>query len=425
MKDFFDFVKNSPTPFHATENIRRMLLDEGYTELNESDEWALEPGGKYFTVRHGSALAAFRAVPEAKSFMIAASHTDSPALKVKISEESIGGVTRLPVEKYGGMIMYSWLDRPLSVAGRVAVRCDGGISLRLVDLDRDFMTVPSIAVHLNRNVNDGYKFNPAKDTVPLISSGISCGALRRAVADRLGVTPQDILNHDLFAYVREEPRTVGSDGSLILSPRLDDLECVWASYKAFVSAQTADSVPVFAVFDNEEVGSASVSGADSSFLPDVMLRIAGTRERYIRMLASSLAVSADNAHAKHPNAPELSDADNAPVLGGGVVIKYNANKRYATDGVSAAVFEEICLRANVKTQSYYNRADMPGGSTIGAILNTQLAVLTVDIGLAQLAMHSAVETADVRDLPEMQRALKAFFETALELDGDNIRIRHK
>ncbi len=425
MKDFFEFIKKSPTAFHATENIRQRLLAEGYTALDEREPWNLEPNGKYFTVRHGSALAAFTAVPDAASFMIAASHTDSPAFKIKISEESVGCLTRLPVEKYGGMIMYSWLDRPLSVAGRAAVRCDGGVAVRLVDLDCDFMTVPSIAVHLNRGVNDGYKFNPAKDMIPLVSSSAEGGALRRAVADRLGVEPQDILNHDLFAYVREEPRTVGADGSLVLSPRLDDLECVFTSFNAFLSARSPVATPVFAIFDNEEVGSASISGADSSFISDVLFRIAGSKERYIGMLASSLAVSADNAHARHPNAPELSDADNAPVLGGGVVIKYNANKRYATDGVSAAIFEEICRRADVKTQSYCNRADMPGGSTIGAILNTQLAVLTADIGLAQLAMHSAVETADVRDLSEMQRALTVFFESALEYDGEMIKIRHK
>ncbi len=423
MKNFFEFIQASPTAYHAAKNIKERLLSEGFTELSFGEDWQLREGQGYFVIRGGTALAAFKVPTDAESFMIAAAHSDSPAFRIKVSADELSGsYLRVPTEKYGGMIMYSWLDRPLSVAGRIAVKTADGIKTELVNIDRDLMTIPSIAPHLNRSVNDGYKFNPAKDTVPLLSVGGKEGTLMELVASAAGVSSSDILNHDLYVYVREEPRTVGAEGELILSPRLDDLECVYSALEAFLAAKPSSQVPVLAVFDNEEIGSATIGGADSSFLYDVLIKIADGEKKLISMLSRSLAVSADNAHAKHPNAPELSDAANAPILGGGVVIKYNSNKRYATDGLGAAVFSEICTRAGARTQSYYNRADMPGGSTLGAILNTQLAVPMLDIGLAQLAMHSAVECADVRDIPEMQKALRAFFETSLKVSGDNIKI---
>ena len=422
MKNFFDFIKRSPTSFHATESIRQRLLGEGYTELFEDSSWELKDGGKYFTVRHGSALIAFRTVKAPCGFMIVASHSDSPSFKVKKSIELSGTYTRVPTETYGGMIMYSWLDRPLSIAGRLVIRTENGIRTVLVDLDSDVLTIPSIAIHFNRSVNEGYKFNPAKDTIPLAAISSEAGELRSRLADAAGVRADDIVDHDLFVYVREEPKTVGLSDELILSPRLDDLECVYASTEAFLSAKESESVPVLVVYDSEEVGSATVSGADSTFLTDVLKRISGTDERMIALLGSSVVVSADNAHAIHPNAPELSDVGNSPVLGGGVVIKYNSNKRYATDGVSAAVFSEICKRAGAATQSFYNRADMPGGSTLGKILNTQISVMTVDVGLPQLAMHSAVETASVSDLITMEKALTEFFSSSVRVSGNEIVI---
>ncbi len=424
MKKFFNFISASPTAYHATANVKARLLSEGYTELTFDKEWKLKAGGGYFVTRAGSALAAFRIPEEKKSFMIAAAHTDSPAFRVKVSADTLSGnYVRVPVERYGGMIMYSWLDRPLSVAGRITVKTKDGIEVRLVNVERDLMTIPSIAVHLNRGVNDGYKFNPAKDMIPLLSVGGKQGSLMDTVAEAAGVKADDILNHDLFVYVREEPKLLGASDELILSPRLDDLECVFAALEAFLSAKYSEAVPVLAIFDNEEVGSATFSGADSPFLRDVLLKIAGGEEKLITMLQASLAVSADNAHARHPNAPELSDSENAPVLGGGVVIKYNANKRYSTDGVGAALFSQIAKAGGAKIQSYYNRADMPGGSTLGAILNTQLAVPMLDIGLAQLAMHSAVECADRRDVEDMTKALRNFFSSSLEINGEKIKIK--
>jgi len=242
------------------------------------------------------------------------------------------------------------------------------------------------------------------------------------LAEKAGVRREDIVSHDLYVTVSEEPREVGYGGELILSPRLDDLECVHASLEAFLSHDAAESIPVFVIFDSEEVGSATVTGADSTFLSDVLCRAAGSQMRLAAMLTSSIAVSADNAHALHPNAEALSDSG-APTLGGGIVIKYNSQRRYATDAVSSAIFTEICERAGAKTQTYYNRADVPGGSTLGALLDTQLSVMTVDIGLPQLAMHSAVETAARADYLELVKALERFYSSAVLVRGNDIKIK--
>lgn len=422
MQKLYDFIKSSPTALHATENVRRILIENGYRELYEADEWHLEDGKGYFTVRHGSALAAFVYRKDAPGFMITASHTDSPAFKIKDVAEKAGKYTSIPTEKYGGMIMYSWLDRPLSVAGRLVVRTEGGIRSVLVDSGAGVLTIPSIAIHMNRSVNDGYAFNPAKDTVPLFAIGERKGELMSLLAEKAGVRREDIVSHDLYVTVSEEPREVGYGGELILSPRLDDLECVHASLEAFLSHDAAESMPVFVIFDSEEVGSATVTGADSTFLSDVLCRASGSQMRLAAMLTSSIAVSADNAHALHPNAEALSDSG-APTLGGGIVIKYNSQRRYATDAVSSAIFTEICERAGAKTQTYYNRADVPGGSTLGALLDTQLSVMTVDIGLPQLAMHSSVETAAKADYLELAKALKSFYSTSFLVRGNDIKIK--
>ena len=412
----FDYINSSPTAFHAVDTLAKMLTKEGYTELLECDGWQLATGGKYFVRRNGSSLIAFRTAESPKGFMIAAAHTDSPAFRVKLSGEKSGAYSRLDVEKYGGMIYYSWLDRPLSVAGRLVVKTESGVECRLVNIDRDLVSIPSLAIHLNRGVNDGLKLNPATDLLPLYSLGTASIADTLAVA--AGVNAEDILSHDVFLYNREKGRTFGENDEFILSPRLDDLESVYAAARGFVTAKGADCIPVLAVFDNEEVGSETKQGAASTFLLDVLTRLGG--ESYTQLVASSMMLSIDNAHALHPNHPEMSDRENAPVLGGGIVVKFNANQRYATDAVSHGIFLEICGRAGVETQRYYNRADLPGGSTLGSISNTRVSVPTVDIGFPQLAMHSATETAAVSDLEPMIVATRAFFSTAICHRGDKI-----
>ncbi len=418
-KNLFKFIKKSPTAYHTVDTVKARLLSAGYRELNEGDDWELEDDGKYFVVRNESSIIAFNMTAEKQGFMIAASHSDSPSFRVKITPETAGVYTRLEVEKYGGMIYYSWLDRPLSVAGRVVVGSGSGVEVRLVDIDRDYAVIPSVAIHMNRGVNDGYKFNPASDMLPLTAVSEKRDLLAE-ISAALSVSESDILSHDLFLYNREEGRVIGSRDDMILAPRLDDLECVFASLEGFLNAKRTASVPVLAVFDNEEVGSETKQGAASTFLLDVLTRIAGNDIKCKQMLSNSFMISADNAHAKHPNHPELADSDNAPILNGGVVVKWNANQRYTTDGVSDALLKTVAARAGARLQSYYNRADMPGGSTLGSISNTKVSVPTVDIGLPQLAMHSASETAGSRDLLELIKLLSEFYGTSIKRECNKL-----
>ena len=420
VEGLFEFIKKSPSAYHAVNTVKEMLDSEGYTELYESERWKLTVGGKYYVIRNGTSIIAFRTVRDARGFMICASHSDCPSFRVKTTPETVGAYTRLEVEKYGGMIYYSWLDRPLSVAGRVVVKTADGVESRLVNLDTDLVTIPSLAIHLNRGVNDGAKFNPAKDLLPLYSGASERGAFIGSVAATLGVRGEDILSHDLFFYNRDEGKRVGKDGEFILCPRLDDLGCVYTSTVAFLEAREAQSLPVLAVFDNEEVGSETKQGAASTFLRDTLLRISGGESSLAVALENSFMLSADNAHAKHPSSPEMSDPDNAPVLNGGVVIKYNANQRYTTDGLSDALFRTVCQRAGVTVQTYCNRADLPGGSTLGSISNTRVSVPTVDIGLPQLAMHSANETAGAKDVSSMISAITEFYSTTLAKRGTKV-----
>ena len=420
VEGLFEFIKKSPSAYHAVNTVKQMLDNDGYTELYESERWKLAIGGKYYVIRNGTSIIAFRTVRDARGFMICASHSDCPSFRVKVTPETVGAYTRLEVEKYGGMIYYSWLDRPLSVAGRVVVKTAEGLESKLVNLDSDLATIPSLAIHLNRGVNDGAKFNPAKDLLPLYTGAGEKGAFLSSIAADLGVDVEHILSHDLFLYNRDEGKRVGKDGEFILCPRLDDLGCVYTSTVAFLEAREAQSLPVLAVFDNEEVGSETKQGAASTFLRDTLLRISGGESSLAVALENSFMLSADNAHAKHPSSPEMSDPDNAPVLNGGVVIKYNANQRYTTDGLSDALFRTVCERAGVTVQTYCNRADLPGGSTLGSISNTRVSVPTVDIGLPQLAMHSANETAGAKDVGSMISAISEFYSTAIAKKGTKI-----
>lgn len=414
----FDFIAASPCAYYAVDTVKRRLLAEGYTELSEGGAFSLTDGGKYFVVRNGSSLIAFRYRKEARGFLMCASHTDSPSFRVKMSAESVSAYTRIETEPYGGMIYYTWLDRPLSVAGRVFFRTADGVGEKLVNLDRDLLTIPSVAIHMNRAVNDGYKWNPAVDLLPLYGTADAAGGFTAALAEAAGVPASDILSHDLFLYNREYGRRIGQDGALLLAPRLDDLGCVFASTESFLAATESEQIPVLALFDNEEVGSETKQGAASTFLHDVLSAVAG--DRLPAMLYRSFMVSADNAHAKHPNHPELADPDNAPTLGGGVVIKYNANQHYTTDAFSDAFFRTVCERAGVPTVRYCNRADIRGGSTLGSISDTRVSVPTVDIGLPQLAMHAATETAAAADLDAMIRALVAFYSTSFDREENRI-----
>ena len=412
-EQLMDLIEKSPSCYHATANLKNRLTAEGYTALAEDAAWDVRPGGRYVVTRNDSSLLAFR-VPEGgvTGFALAAAHSDSPTFQIKEHAEKLSAhCTVLDTEKYGGMLMNTWFDRPLSVAGRIIVERDGKLEARLVDVDRDLMIIPSVAIHMNRAANDGVKLLANVDTFPLLG----CGAqdLRAIVAEAAGVAPEQILGHDLFLYLRGRGSVLGAEGELIGSPKLDDLACAFALTEGFLQSSPSGAIPVLAVFDNEEVGSETKQGAASNFLRDTLRRLTlalgKTEGDYLRWCAGSFLVSADNAHAQHPNHPEFADAQNTPYLNGGVVVKFNANQRYATDAVSAAAFRLLCRETGEQTQTYANRSDLPGGSTLGSISDTRVAVPTVDIGLAQLAMHSAYETMGARDLDSLVRVMAAYF----------------
>ena len=407
-KSLCDFLNAAHSVYHAQAYLAETLENAGYTRLYEQDEWALAPGGKYFLTRGGSALVAFR-VPQGspKGFLMSASHSDRPTFKVKENFELAAAYTRMAVERYGGMLISPWLDRPLSIAGRVTVDTEAGVETKLLDIDRDLLLIPNVAIHMNRQANEGYKWNPAVDTLPLIGGAGAAGKLPALLEMEAG---GKILGHDLYLYIRQKASVWGVDEEYISSAALDDLECAWGCTQGFLKGRDSASIPVLCVFDSEEVGSVSPQGAGSSLLEDTLGRICdGLKLNRGRMLAQSFLVSADNAHAIHPNHPEYADPGNAPVMGGGLVIKYNANLSYCTDSVSAAVFRKICGRAGVKVQTYHNRADLPGGSTLGRISLAHVSVPTVDVGLAQLAMHSCYETAAVSDAIDLETAMAAYY----------------
>lgn len=410
---FLDFLDASPSCYHAVDNLARRLEAEGYERLREAEPWTLRTGGKYYAVRGDSSLAAFRVpggVPA--GFMLAAAHSDSPTYKVREEAEvlSAGNCVRLAVEPYGGMIARSWLDRPLSVAGRLVVRREGGIATQLVNVDRDLLVIPSVAIHLDREVNQGTALKANTDLLPLLGCGTERGRFRSLLAEAAGVPEEDILSTELFLYPRASAVVLGAEGEFVASPRLDDLLCVFGCLEGFLAAKEGGSVPVLCVFNNEEVGSGTRQGADSTFLTDVLERISTALGRDWRLMAvNSFLVSADNAHAVHPAHPELSDGAERPVLNGGVVLKYNAGQKYTTDAVSGAVFREVCRAADVPVQRYSNRADLPGGSTLGNISSAHLSIPSVDIGLPQLAMHAAYEVAGSRDTALLVRAMAEYF----------------
>lgn len=419
--DLFTYIDACPTPFQAVAVGGKRLADAGYTRLSEGDDWALEAGKGYYVTRNGSSIIAFR-VPKGgfRGFMITAAHCDSPCFKVKENAEIVGkDFVQLSVEGYGGMIHSTWLDRPLSVAGRVLVRTADGIESRLVDFEEPIAVMPNVAIHMNRDMNKGASYNPAVDLQPLYGEKEREGTFRARVAEKAGVSEADIVTTDLFVY---NPQKGVEWGDFISAPRLDDLQCAYSSLTAFLTSGDGESAPVCCIFDNEEVGSRTKQGAASTFLRDVLTRVCEcfgkTGAAYNRTVAHSFMLSCDNAHALHPNHPEYVDKNHTVKMNGGIVIKYNAAQKYTSDAVSAALFKLICDEAEVPVQLYANRPDIVGGGTLGNIANAQVSLNTVDIGLAQLAMHSAYETAGAKDTEYMVRALRLFFAKSVTMKAD-------
>ena len=416
-----NFIEKSPTAFHAVASCAEMLDSQGYSRLFEGDEWNLEAGKGYYITRNQSSVIAFR-VPKGKprNFMVAASHTDSPMFKVKSESLSLAfeKYAKLNIEPYGGTIFSTWLDRPLSLAGRVVVSSGEKIEAKLINFDRDLLVIPNVAIHLKRDINSGCAYNPAIDLMPLLSQDAKNDFVA-FLANEVECKKEEVLGYDLYVYNRTPATCIGMNNEFFSAPRIDNLMCAFGTLQGFINSESENSISVFYSADNEETGSATKQGAGSVFLSDVIDRICesfGIDRR--RALASSMLVSADNGHAMHPNHPELSDAKNAPHLNGGVVIKNNAAQKYTTDGISASIFGEMCAHAGVPTQQYANRSDMPGGSTLGSIATTLTPMLSVDIGMAQLAMHSAYETAGANDIDHLINASTAFYNTKLTVIAD-------
>lgn len=431
-KALLEFIKKSPSCFHAVKNICGILRQNGFSEVRESEKWNLAPGGKYFATRNSSSVIAF-SVPESGAeslrnlpFMICASHSDSPSFKVKENPEiESAGCVVLNVEKYGGMLINPWFDRPLSVAGRVIVKSEKSSRLEeiLVDVDKNLLMIPNLAIHMDRDANNGHKIDVQGEIRPVLSLNKD-KKLMEIVAENAGVDEMNILAADLFLYNRSEPCVWGAENEFISSAKLDDLECAFSTLKGFVAstsrsgqASKSQNIKVYCVFDNEEVGSQTRQGAASTFLNDTLSRISfslgGDFEDYRISLSKSFMVSADNAHAVHPNFVSAADPVNRPKINGGVVIKFNAAQKYTSDALSAGFFKQVCKNAEVPFQVFTNNSNVAGGSTLGNISQTQVSVPCVDIGLAQWAMHSPYETAGAYDAGFMARAIKEFYGSGL------------
>lgn len=427
LKDLMNFLDSSVTMFHAINECEKVLKDSGYIYLPENEKWNIR-AGKYYTKRNSSSLIAFDIADGDYHFQISAAHSDSPTFKLKdrpIIESN--GYLKLNVEAYGGMIDATWLDKPLTLAGRVMVDTGCGIETRLLYIDKDLLIIPNVPIHFNREINKGFAFNNQVDMLPVFSAGnLSEADFDKMLAKELGVKPEAILAKDLYLVNRQKATVIGYDNELISSGRLDDLECVYTSLLGFIEAMNNDHINVFAVFDNEEVGSVTKQGAMSTFLVSTLNRInkalGKSDEDYYRAIAKSMLISCDNAHAIHPNHPELFDVKNRPVLNKGIAIKESANQKYTTDAFSRAVLKKILDNKNIPYQTFANRSDIIGGSTLGNLSNTAVSMNAVDIGLPQLAMHSAYETAGAKDVEYAIEALRAFFETNIDIKDDKVSL---
>ena len=427
LKDLMNFLDSSVTMFHAINECEKVLKDSGYIYLPENEKWNIR-AGKYYTKRNSSSLIAFDIANGDYHFQISAAHSDSPTFKLKdrpIIESN--GYLKLNVEAYGGMIDATWLDKPLTLAGRVMVDTEYGIETRLLFIDKDLLIIPNVPIHFNREINKGFAFNNQVDMLPVFSVGnLSEADFDKMLAKELGVKSEAILAKDLYLVNRQKATVIGYDNELISSGRLDDLECVYTSLLGFIEANNNNHINVFAVFDNEEVGSVTKQGAMSTFLVSTLNRInkalGKSDEDYYRAIAKRMLISCDNAHALHPNHPELFDVKNRPVLNKGIAIKESANQKYTTDAFSRAILKKILDKNSIPYQTFANRSDIIGGSTLGNLSNTAVSMNAVDIGLPQLAMHSAYETAGAKDVEYAIEALRAFFETNIDIKDDKVSL---
>lgn len=424
IKSLLNFLDSSPCNFYAVHTVREILINNGFAEKSLEDALTAQPGEKFFVTKNHSAIFAFTVgkKPVADTGLkIIAAHSDSPCFRVKPHAEMLceGGIVKLNTEVYGGPILYTWFDRPLSLAGRVLLKGNDALHpiTRLVKIDRPLFSISHLAIHFNRAVNEGNKISKQKDMLPIIAKVNNTleaeNMLLHLVADELKVDTGDIIDFDLLVYNTEKATTFGLNNEFISAGRLDDLSMVHAAIEAIIDVKDENATCVAAIFDNEETGSGTKQGAGSPVLANVIQRMVesqgGNYDGYCRALAKSFLVSADNAHAFHPNYAEKYDPTNHPALGGGPCIKINANCKYMSDAHSAAIFKSLCIEAGAPYQYFVNHSDVAGGSTLGNILTGQMDIAGVDVGNPLLAMHSVRETGSVTDHINMIKVFKQFF----------------
>ncbi len=414
IKELFDFIEKSPSTFHVIENVEQRLEEEGFKKVETITSISSEMGDKYYLTLNQSTLVAVRLPKKkAKGFHVITSHSDAPTFKLKWNPEIPfeGKYTSLNVEAYGGMLMAPWFDRPLSIAGRVVLDQNGTMKEEIFDFDKDCVSIVNPAIHLNRDANKGTELKIAKDMIPLWAGNQSEESFIEAIAKKMEIDKKDILDWDLFLYNRMRGREWGANEEFISAPKLDDLENVYASTKAFLEEEPMEYINVLAVLDNEETGSMTKQGAASSYLSDILKGVAKIQKEieYDELLEDSFMLSADNGHAIHPNYPEKHDKTNRPYLNGGVLIKYSGNQKYTTDARTGGFVKMLCKQNQIPYQAFFNHSDIPGGSTLGNIATTHLTIKAADIGVAQLAMHSPYETGGSKDVEYLIQLMKAFY----------------
>ena len=424
-KELLDFINNAPTSFHATSTIKEYLKELGFEELIEAEKWKINKNGKYYVVKNNSAIIAFEignGDVEKEGFRMIGAHTDSPGFKIKPNAEMISenGYLKLNTEVYGGPILNTWFDRPLSIAGRVVVKGESPIKPeeKLININKPLLIIPNIAIHMNRGINEGYAINKQKDTLPLV--GLIKDKLEKdqyllkLISDNLGVDKKEILDFDLLLYEYEKGCLLGIEDELISAGRLDDLWMVFCGIRSLNVSNNNKATKVMICIDNEEIGSLTAQGANSSYIKNILQRIVISlgkdNEDFYRALANSLMISADLAHAVHPNLGEKHDPTNRPMLGKGPVIKSAASGSYSTDAYSSAIFRSICNDVDVPYQTFVNRSDVRGGTTIGPIMAADLSIPVIDMGAPLIGMHSVRELASIKDNYYTIKAFKRFFE---------------
>jgi len=425
--DLCSFISRSPSCFHVIQNVKGHLEDSDFQELKEDTRWELSAGQAYYVTRNDSSLIAFRMPKDnAYNYQIIASHCDSPSFKIKENPEmeKAGNYVELNVEKYGGPLYAPWFDRPLGIAGRLIVEENDSLKTVLTDSRRALVMIPSLAIHMNRKANEGTALNVQSDLLPVFGDSNALGSFSSVMAEAAGVAAEQIQGYDLFLYDRSTPAVWGANEEFFSSPKLDDLQNVYASVKALTASDASDtSILLCCILDNEEVGSGTKQGADSTFLTDVLERIRLNldldEEDQQILLSRSFMLSADNGHAIHPSHTEKADPVNHPVMNGGVVIKHSANQKYTTDAFTAAIFRSICKKAGIPFQEFTNHSDNPGGSTLGNISAAHVSIPSVDIGCAQLAMHGPYETGGTKDTLYMTEAMSAFYEARIIKNPDS------